>query len=55
MDAQAIDDLFAEYAVLSTEVEQGRIADDAPKIVALLARMSAALGTPVSIATSETV
>lgn len=43
MDTQVIDDLFQEYALVSTEVEQGRLAFDAPQVLALAARMSEAM------------
>lgn len=45
MTSQALSDLFDEYAVVSTEVEHGRLAGDAPQVRDLADRMAAALAT----------
>lgn len=38
-----LSDLFEEFAVLSLEVEHGRLAEDAPQVRALADRMAAAM------------
>ncbi len=40
LKSQIIDDLFWEYTHVSIEVEQGRLALDAPQVLALSARMA---------------
>lgn len=43
MNEQIIADLLHEFAVLSQDVEHGRLADDAPQVRALTDRMTAAM------------
>lgn len=43
MTSQTLRDLMEEYAVVSTEVEAGRLASDAPRVRALADRMAAAM------------
>lgn len=43
MDIQVINDLFRDYALVSMEIEHGRLAADAPQVLALSARMAEAV------------
>ena len=45
LKSQIIDDLFWEYTHVSIEVEQGRLALDAPEVLALSARITKATAT----------